>query len=306
MPATDRQVSQPARETLLLAGLAVAGVVVVLLILFADRVLGTPGWVGYTPDRNAALKEPGWSLWVVLVVGQGALWGVLLPLLLSAHARLRVEVSVRDLVATLSPLIVLSAVIDVVRYTAQVKSPLPGHFGKVTVVTWVGTLVALVAVAGIVRVGRAAWSLEVVGRGAPALEEYLELRSRLRQFLLIAGAVVGGAVLAAGALANAIDGYRGQMGRPESALVYGLFLSTLLAAVYAPAFAALRGAGERVLEELEPSLEPGDDGWPLGTPRRRELRAHLELDAGLVESLRVGVAVLAPLASGLVSLLLSG
>jgi len=218
----------------------------------------------------------------------------------------RVEESARDLDETLSPLIVLSAAVDVVRYSTQVRSPLPGHFGKVTVVTWLGTLVALVAVAGIVRVGRAAWSLEVEGRGAPALEAYLELRSHLRQFLLIAGAVVAGAVLAAGALQSAADGYRNQMGRPESVLLYGLFLSTLLAAAYAPAFGELRKAGERVLEELEPSPGPGDRDWPLGTPRRRELRAHLELDAGFVESLRVGVAVLAPLASGLVSLLLPG
>jgi hypothetical protein len=176
----------------------------------------------------------------------------------------------------------------------------------VTVVTWLGTLVALVAVAGIVRVGRAAWSLEVEGRGASALAAYLELRSNLRQFLLIAGAVVAGAVLAAGALQSAIDGYRNQTGRPESVLLYGLFLSTLLAAAYAPAFGALHKAGERVLEALEPSPEPGEHEWPLGTPRRRELRAHLELDAGFVESLRVGVAVLAPLASGLVGLLLPG
>jgi hypothetical protein len=306
MAETYRRVSQPARETLLLAGLAVAGAVVVVLVLFGDLAFGTPGWADYTDGRRAKLRGPRWSLWLTLVVGQGALWGVLMPLLVRAHARLRGEVSARDLIVTLSPLIVLSAAVDVIRYSARVKSPLPGHFGKVTVVTWLGTLVALVAVAGIVRVGRAAWSLEVEGRGAPALETYLELRSHLRQFLLIAGAVVAGAVLAAGALQSAIDGYRHQTGRPESVLLYGLFLSTLLAAAYAPAFMALRGAGERVLEELEPNPEPGDRDWPLGTPRRRELRSHLELDAGVVESLRVGVAVLAPLASGLVTLLLPG
>jgi hypothetical protein len=97
-----------------------------------------------------------------------------------------------------------------------------------------------------------------------------------------------------------------QTGRPEAVLLYGVFLSTLLAAAYAPAFNALRNAGERVLDELEPEPEPGDRDWPLPTPRRRELRAHLELDAGFVESLRVGLAVLAPLAAGLVSLLLPG
>jgi hypothetical protein len=306
MAAKHRQVSQPARETLLLAGLAVAGAGIVSLILFADYPIGTPAWTDYTPERSKELGGPRWSFWVALMVGQGALWGVLLPLLLRAHTRLRTEVSARDLVVTLAPLIVLSAAVDVVRYATQVKSPLPGHFGKVTIVTWLGTFVALVAVAGIVRVGRAAWSLEVEGHRAHALEAYLELRSQLRQFLLIAGAVVAGAVLAAGALQSAAEGFEDQTVRPEAVLLYGLFLSTLLAAAYAPAFAALRQAGERVLEEIEPRPQPGDADWPLGTSRWRELRGYLELDAGLVDSLRVGVAVLAPLASGLVSLLLPG
>lgn len=291
---------------MLLAGLAVIGALVVLLVLFADRVLGTPGWTDYTSERKEALGGPRWSLWVALLVGQGALWGVLLPLLLRAHARLGRAVNMRDLVATLGPLILLSALVDVVRYLTQVRSPLPGHFGKVTVVTWLGTLLALVAVAGIVRVGRAAWSLQVQERGADALAEYLELRSQLRQFLLIAGAVVAGAVLAAGALQSAADGYRNQTGAPESVLLYGLFLSTLLAAAYAPAFGALHKAGEDMLDELQRRPTPGDPDWPLETPRRRDLRAYLELDAGLIESLSVGVAVLAPLTSGLVSLLLPG
>ena len=257
---------------MLLAGLAVGGAVVVALVLFADLGFGTPEWVDYTRERRMTLREPEWSLWVALVVGQGALWGVLLPLLVRAHVRMRDRVNARDLLVTLSPLIVLSAAVDVARYSAKVESPLPGHFGKVTVVTWLGTLFALAAVAGIVRVGRAAWSLEVDGHAGSALWVYRELRACLRQFLLIAGAVVSGAVLAAGALQSAIDGYKGQAGRPEAVHLTGLFLSTLLAAAYAPAFNALRNAGERLLDELEQvrSLVPklaAANTPPNGAPR---------------------------------------
>ena len=84
----------------------------------------------------------------------------------------------------------------------------------------------------------------------------------------------------------------------------GLFLSTLLAAAYAPAFNALRNAGERVLDELEPGPEPGAENWPAADTPPNGFRVYLELDTGFVESLRVGLAVLAPLASGLVTLLL--
>lgn len=297
-------VSGPARETLLLIAAAVAGAIVVALVLFADSLVGTPGWVDYTDERRDALETSGWSIWLVLVVAQGALWGVLVPLVLRLHDRLHTEWNGKDLAATILPLIGLSVGIDVVRYVTQVRSPLPGHFGKITVVTWLGTLTALIAVAGIVRVGRAAWSLRAEGRGAAALETYLQLRSHVRQFLVIAGAAVAGASLSAGALQNAVEGYRGQAARPAAVLFYGLFLSILLAVVYAPAFAALRTAGERLLDELEPSPTPKKPEWPLGSPRRKELRAYLQLDAGLMDSLRVGVAVLAPLTSGLVSLLL--
>lgn len=303
-PRSPARVSAPARETLLLMVLALAGALVVVAVLLADRALGTPGWADYTERRRAALEEPGWSLWLALLVGQGALWGVLVPLLARAHSRLRAELDARDLIVALSPLVALSVAVDVVRYTTKADSPLPGHFGKVTVLTWLGTLVALVAVAGIVRVGRGAWSLRPEELADSGLATYLELRSHLRYFLFIAGAVVAGAVLSSGALQAAIEGYGDQTGRPEAVLLYGLFLSTLLAAVYAPAFGALRDAGERVLQQVEAKPRPGDAEWPLGTQRRRELRAFLELDTGVLESLRVGVVVLAPLASGLVSLLL--
>jgi hypothetical protein len=297
-------VSGPARETLLLIAASVAGAIVVALVLFADSILGTPGWVDYTDERRDALETSGWSIWVVLVVAQGALWGVLLPLVVRLHDRLQAEWNVKDLTVTLLPLAGLSVVIDVVRYATQVKSPLPGHYGKITIVTWLGTLTALVAVAGIVRVGRAAWSLRAEGRAAAALETYLQLRSHLRQFLMIAGAAVAGASLSAGALQNAVEGYRGESARPAAVLFYGLFLSLLLLVVYAPAFDAVRKAGERILDELEPRPASDQTDWPLGSERRGELRAFLQLDAGLMDSLRVGVAVFAPLTSGLVSLLL--
>ena len=305
MTTTGRQLSKPARETLLLAGLAVLGAVVVLLVLFADRALGTPGWIDYTEERREALAGPRWSLWVTLLLAQGALWGVLLPLLLRAHARLRRPVHVRDLVATLLPLIVMSALIDVARYGTQVLSPIPGHFAKVTVVTWLGTLVALVAVAGIVRVGRAAWALQVEGRGADALGSTSTFdrscvsscssrvpwwparcsqRARFR------------------ARPTATGGRWEPRSRCSSTASSSRPCSPRRTHRRSARSVAQASACSRSLSEVR----PGDPDWPLGTPRRRDLRAYLELDAGFIESMRVGIAVLAPLTSGLVSLLLPG
>jgi hypothetical protein len=289
-------VSEPARETLLLAGLAVAGAGLVAVVLRIE------GWVDYTPSAPAKSfdNEAGWSLWLVLLAAQGALWGILLPSLLRSHAALGARPSRRDLVVALAPLVALSVAVDVARSRNTIDSPLPHHFAKVTVLTWLGTAVALVAVAGIVRVGRAAWAFELGSGGAAALERYVQLRASLRQFLVSAGAVVAGAVLAAGALQQAL----GKQGHPEVAFAYGIFLSALLAAAYAPAFAQLQRAGERVLDAIEPPPAAGEPDWPLGSERRRQLRSFLDLDIDFLQSLRVGVALLAPLASGLVGLLL--
>lgn len=306
MGVEQRGLSPPTRETLLLGGLAAAGAVAVAAVLFLDSTLGTPGWADYSPERRDSLRESDWSFWLALMLGQGVLWGVLVPLLWRAHARLPRPVVWRDLVLTVGLLAAVTVAVDVARYSGRIESPLPGHFGKATVVTWMGTAVALWAVAGMVRVGRAAWQLRGEESGSEELATYLGLRDGLRQFLFAAGAVIGGAVLVSGALQIAADGYAGQTRRTDAVLLYGLLLSTLLAAAYAPAFGALRDAGERLLERLEPAATEGSPDWPLGTQRRRELRAYLELDAGLFQSLRVGIAILAPLASGLVTLLLSG
>lgn len=288
----SRGISQPAIQTLVLAGFAVAGAALVA------GVLAIGGWSHYRSlDDRAA-----WGLWLALLTAQGALWGILLPLVLRGHAALNARVNPRDLVVALAPLVLLSITLDIARSRNSVDSPLPHHYAKVTVLTWIGTGVALVAVAGIVRVGRAAWAFDLTsgtGSGA-ALTSFLRLRSSLRHFLFSAGTIVGGAVLAAGALQQAL----GKQGHPQLVFAYGIFLSALLAAAYAPAFAQLQRAGERLLDEIEPPPAVDDPEWPVGSGRRQQVRSFLGLDVDFVQSLRVGIAVLAPLASGFVSLLL--
>src|SRR5262245_29559045 len=130
----SRTVSRPAIETLILAGLAVVGAGVVA----GGMRIG--GWV----DSSAG-NEAAWSLWLALLAAQGALWGILLPLLLRAHAALGARVNPRDLVVALTPLVLLLITSDIARSRNNLHSPLPGHFAKVTVLTWIGTGVALVA-----------------------------------------------------------------------------------------------------------------------------------------------------------------
>jgi hypothetical protein len=172
---------------------------------------------------------------------------------------------------------------------------------KLSVVTLVGFLVVALAVAGMIRVASEAESIAGSNPGEAA-RTYADLRDRLRFFLTAAGLVIGGAILTAGALQSALDGYASQEASPEIVLLYAGFLSLLLTVVYGPAFGSVRSAGEKLLDALAPLPTHDYPEWSAARERREELRSFLELDVGLLDSLKVGFAV--PLASGLLTLLL--
>jgi hypothetical protein len=66
----------------------------------------------------------------------------------------------------------------------------------------------------------------------------------------------------------------------------------------------VRRAGEHLIDQLAPVPSPSHPAWSAAYARRRELRSFLELDVTMVGSVRAGAAVLAPLASGLIAVLL--
>ena len=87
-------------------------------------------------------------------------------------------------------------------------------------------------------------------------------------------------------------------------LFYGAYLTLLLALFYAPVYLRLLEAGRANLDAACKLEEPTSPTWADTYDKRKKLQEHLQLEVTTSASFRAGVAILAPLASALVALLL--
>jgi len=94
--------------------------------------------------------------------------------------------------------------------------------------------------------------------------------------------------------------------RPLVNLVVGAYYTLLLGVAFVPAHLALQNAGRRIRDRTYPPLPLGADGYKARLDERSTADGVLGLDAGPGVALRQHVALLAPLAGGIVSALLAG
>jgi hypothetical protein len=87
-------------------------------------------------------------------------------------------------------------------------------------------------------------------------------------------------------------------------LAYGAYFTLLVALIYLPVFVALREAGFRFLNQIYPVLPITSSIWAEQFTKRQTLERALRLEATAEQSLRSGLAILAPLIGGGVSVLL--
>jgi hypothetical protein len=190
-----------------------------------------------------------------------------------------------------------------------VSGPLWGHTPKIRVLTVIGGLVVGVpALSGIALVQRQASERAREPIGEDDVAAALEARSRILRFLSVAGAVIGLAVLAAGALRKATvpDFVAGREFPQEGILLYGAFFTGLLLLVYGPAHAALKGLGVRIRDHYFPLSEmpaPGADSFKGWLDRRATLETLLQLSVSPAQQLQASLFILAPLLSAVITAL---
>jgi hypothetical protein len=113
------------------------------------------------------------------------------------------------------------------------------------------------------------------------------------------------ATLAVGAKRAAILAMGEDVCRPDFSAAYlflrAVFWTILLALTFFPTYAALLRTGRQLVRELLPMPSPADESWSDWYAKQKSLEELLQLS--VVENLRAGVAILAPIAGSLISFL---
>jgi hypothetical protein len=184
--------------------------------------------------------------------------------------------------------------------------PLPYHKAKVLAESGASYVVGLLAAVGIWLVHAAVRAELGTVRGPDQVGDFLRLRGHLNRLLAVEGTLIGAAVLAAGGLRNALVAGKVVEAADYSSLYilfYGAFFTMLLALAYVPTDLALIAAGHRLCEVIAPMPPLASDAWMEWYKVRGTLEDFLQLRVGPGTSLRAALAILAPLSSSLIALL---
>jgi hypothetical protein len=293
-----------------------AGFFVGLLIMTGDYVVAGRSM---SPQNWEFLRSPKAMVWIFFVAGQFAFWAIAIEPLWRGLARLRTSYGLRHNLAIRSKLaaaVVFFALPGFFLVYIVPDSNLAHHDAKMGLVNLVAMIVALVAVAGIWDVRAALESVfgeqHRVRRPPDSVQQTIEilvdLRDHLQRFITLLGAMVALATLAKGALRQAIlatDGMAAQF-PPEYVLLQGAYFTALLALVYIPTYSILADVGAGLVDSVYPVKAPDLD-WEHFSEwqdNRKSLEDFLELKSGAVHNFRASVAILAPVATSVVAVLL--
>jgi hypothetical protein len=291
-----------------LVAVTFAGIAGGIAVLMLDRIFAE-----WSATARAFVHEQEFLVWLAVVCLEGAsfaIGGLLVARLLIRFWKYG-SGRWRGIGASVGVLLFLMGTFVAVSRTQGVdfsKAVIPGIPWRTGILTAFGVVVALGAAVGMWLV-HAAVDHVVNKESSPPqakLERFAELRDDMKILLAIQAAILGGAILGAGALRNAVLKGANPPDFPgEAVLVYGLFLSGLVALCFIPTQARISRLGRDLRQRsLEPMPPPDDPQWGEWYGRRKAVGEMLDLDVTALQSFRAGVAILAPLASGLLTLLL--
>jgi hypothetical protein len=291
---------------------AVGGLGLGILLVYFD-------YSSWSPKAGDFARTGPFLLWLGLICAQTMLWALALPPLLGTfrhHWRRRAPASVLgEVVPSAIVSAILVATLPVVpRLIRSEPDFIPWLHLKIIALTGLGLPVTLIAAMAIWLIrGRA----EAPGRSSTItrseLQTYLRLRTDLEWLLGFLGAVIGLAVLAGAELQRLFRSAEFHQFFPsydkkagfgaEGIVLYGLFLSLLVALIYLPTFFTLQRMGARIRDSVEGLPELGDPMLEARLAKRKALDELLRLQISASASFRTGVAILSPLLASLTSLL---
>lgn len=140
-----------------------------------------------------------------------------------------------------------------------------------------------------------------------SISHYLRYREQLQRYLMILGLGVTLLTLATGALRQALIAAHATTADKfpvNLVLIFGGYYTLLLAMVYLPAYGTLIESGRRLRDAYCPLPEINSPEWEKILAKRKMLEDTLQLQMSFNQSLSAGITILAPLLSGIFSVLL--
>jgi hypothetical protein len=282
--------------------------------------------VNHAGDIGGFTSTVQFQAWAVTIALQLSLWGLLAPGLWRMQRELWHHLP-DDAKRPLLVLVIAGYVGLVAMIAAALRfiphNPfIPAIFSRRTaLLVWVGMVIVVPPIAtgmwliqGVL--GKLNATLQNAPRNQKTLEldwatdgralfaELLDLRRRLQQLLVLGGTVIGAATLATGALRLAVLAWKpNALFPPDHPVLYGGFFTVVLAFLYGPAYASIQKQGRAILDgcwPLPPTAKP-DETWYRD---RQTAEAMLGLTISVKDSFQTGAAILAPLVTSLITVLL--
>jgi hypothetical protein len=304
--------------------------VVLLALVGASLPLAIIYWGHWTrpfpPSARPFTATGQFDLWLFLLAAQTALWALaLIPLTTSLRALWRFGRGQWYRIAASTTMLALGILVVVVVTVSRASErpyPLPSHVLKLTIIVLIGSMVALVggmtmALVNAALRALAQTDLDTERAKRNSAQTLLMLRDCLQRMLGVEGAIIGAAVLATAGLRNAVLAYGATVGAhpllyphtpvphfpPEEVLIYGAAFSALLALFWAPIYGRMTTVATRICDAFAPPVA-SDESWTNWEERRTSIAEYLGLTTSATANFRSTVAILTPLLSALLGLLL--
>jgi hypothetical protein len=273
-----------------------------LLIIYIDSP--------FPADATTFTDTDAYRLWVGLICLDMAVWALLL-LPIGAALRSLARYWYGNTGTVITSLSVYSSLligfVVVTSLLLGLPNELPHLRAKVLAFGLVGALVSIAAAAAILLV-HAALNCQGLGDDSPeSIANFLRLRANFQRLMFVESTIFGLAFLSAGALRNAfltLDYYSADNWPREALLLYGLYLSALLLALYVPTYTRLFAVGRALRDTHFPMMSPRSPQWVEWSDGRKRLEDLLRLETTATAGVRVAAAVLTPVAGALGALLL--
>jgi hypothetical protein len=296
-----------------LAGLALAAAVGLLITKAGTHVSGV---------KTQFADTRGYGVWQVLVAVQLVLWAAVAAI--GGHRLRLAQISRTDFrrlsLAYLGVAIFAAFVVGVAPLTLNlhVGAPEPGHQLRIGVLDALGLLAAWGPAVGLLHVWSQATGSELhpdLPRSPRAISGRIEaLWTDLQVYLALLGVMIAAVVFTTSSLAQAVaaapagsfrNGAKPPVQSPAVQIIYGLAWAAFVAALWAPAFVSVRKVAAEAVDALHPIPDSSlSSDWPEILDTRARVGAALHASDSVIDALRSGILILAPLTGSFLALLL--